>query len=256
MIIHFTKKPEDLTSIIGSGELLVRYCSEEFYNKKNKISSRAAHPMVSFSNFLTKTLSNKKVTYGEYGIAFKDKWVKNNNINPVVYMNNDSFVSSALDVLLLERRKKESILSKEVRLAIIKIKCFTKNSYGKNSYSGNNQFNFKKENEWRYVPTKVQIGNHLISVGQSDYIKNKNILNRNLEKYPLRFQNKDIKAIYVPKDELENFVSNFSELKNIIYISPWEYVDISKKPKPNIGKKDIKRVKVSKAKASAIDVTC
>lgn len=91
--------------------------------------------MVSFSNYMLKSLPNKKITYGEYGIAFKKSWVERNSINPVIYMNNNSYVSSALETLLQARRDAENKFSPDVRLAIIKIKCFTKNSIGYNSHA-------------------------------------------------------------------------------------------------------------------------
>lgn len=182
--------------------------------------------MVSFSNYMLKSLPNKKITYGEYGIAFKKSWVERNSINQVIYMNNNSYVSSALETLLQARRASENKFSPDVRLAIIKIKCFTKNPIGYNSYAKKHNFKFKNENEWRYVPTKKQINKALISIPASDFDKNKQKYNQKLIEFPLRFKKEDIKCIYVPHEDHGLFKSKYKELAHIIKISPWTYVDI------------------------------
>ena len=79
----------------------------------------------------------------------------------------------------------------------MQIKCFTKHEAGYNSYLDQDNYCFKEENEWRYVPTKKQIGGGYISLHRSTFIENKEKYNNRLSSYPLRFSFPDIKAIYV-----------------------------------------------------------
>lgn len=61
MIIHFTKDIKSLLSILKDKGLRLKYCDEEFSNNKGKISSHAAHPMVSFSEYDENALEEKKL---------------------------------------------------------------------------------------------------------------------------------------------------------------------------------------------------
>lgn len=184
--------------------------------------------MVSFSNYNLKYLAKKKITYGKFGIAFKEDWVKRNSINPVIYMNNMSFASSGLDTLLKARRSTVEMLPAKVRLAIIKLKYFTKNTKGYNSYTGTDDFNFKSENEWRFVPNKKQIGRNRISLSASAFEEDKNKYNEMIKGYPLRFNKEDIKYIYVDQEYIKKFESSFRYLGDKIQVTPWEYDDCKK----------------------------
>jgi hypothetical protein len=222
MLIHFTPKVENLLSILNKKSLILRYCGEEFSNKRGSISSNAAHPMVSFSEYEEDTLQNANVTYGNFGIAFNKQWAKDNNINPVIYIDNLSFAASGLESLLKARRNANIKLPMAVRLAIIKIKCFTKNKIGYNSWNNDKEFEFYKENEWRFVPTKKQIGGNLISINYSAYNKNKEKYNNKIKSYPLTFDYKDIEFIYVDNKNMDLVRQKFPLLVSKIKLKEWK----------------------------------
>jgi hypothetical protein len=89
-------------------------------------------------------------------------------------------------------------LASNIKLSIMMLKCFTKNTKGYNSKLKKKDFNFKGENEWRYVPEKRQIGGGFISVNQKSYLeKGEDFYNDKLLDYPLAFTKDDIEYIFV-----------------------------------------------------------
>lgn len=83
-------------------------------------------------------------------------------------------------------------VAKAVSRAVHPMVCFSE-------YNGKfriKNFDFKRENEWRYVPTKKQIENNLISQSISKYLKRKAFYNNKLENFSLLFTKDDIKHIF------------------------------------------------------------
>ncbi|WP_305462232.1 abortive infection system antitoxin AbiGi family protein [Photobacterium leiognathi] len=186
---------------------MVKYCGEYFGDSSGKVISRVAHPMVSFSDYDHKELSLKKITYGGYGIALKKTWARENNLSPVNYVEKNSPAAQGLISLLRARQRGK--LPPELRLSVIQLKCFTKHVSGKNSHFKIDNFDFKAENEWRYVPSKSQIGGNKISENFSTYNKSKDKYNSRLKPYSLKFNNLDIKYIYVQNSaEREYLIHN------------------------------------------------
>ncbi|MEL0639543.1 abortive infection system antitoxin AbiGi family protein [Pseudoalteromonas aliena] len=200
MIIHFTRKFDYLKSILSFCSFRLSYCGEYFGDNTGKVISRAAHPMVSFSNYNDEELHTKIVTYGGYGIAIKKSWAVEHGLSPVNYVEKNSPVAQGLVSLLKARQNKK--IPSSLRLPIIQLKCFTKHVYGFNSKFNEPSFDFKAENEWRFVPSLKQIGRNKISENFSTYDKNQQKYNKRLEKYPLRFSLTDIAFVYV-KSEIE-----------------------------------------------------
>lgn len=138
MLIHFTREFENLVSILESNSFLVRYCGEYFGDNTGKVISRAAHPMVSFSDYSHEELNSKKVTYGGYGIALHKTWAVKNKLSPVNYIEKNSPAAQGLVSLLRARQRGK--LPSNLRLSVIQLKCFTKHVYGYNSYFHTDNF--------------------------------------------------------------------------------------------------------------------
>lgn len=221
-IIHFTKEFNTLKSILEESSFRLKYCSEVFY-LADKISSKAVHPMVCFSEQKVRTINKRNITYGSFGIGLKKSWVDKKKLHPVLYLDRNSHVANALSKLLKARRKNAEIeLAPVVRLSIITIKCFTKNAIGYNSYFKMADFDFKAEKEWRFVPTKAEIGNKLISRTQKYHDKNPNKYNDQLRQFPLHFSKNDIECLFVRTEkQREELTTEFGIDKNIIKISTW-----------------------------------
>lgn len=219
-ISHFTKMFSTLEQILETESLKLAYCTEEFHFEENVIS-KAAHPMISFSEYEIQTIDKRHITYGHYGIAFARRWILKNKIHPVLYINNSSLVAKSLATLLIARRS-QTELTDEIKESIMMLKCFTKNSKGYNSHFEINDFNFRAENEWRYVPTKEQIDRNFISLPRNKYKENKEKYNNRLLDFPLKFTIQDVKYIFVHSEAERNSVHRrFSFPLESILLSRW-----------------------------------
>lgn len=221
MLIHFTRKFKNLVSILESNSFLVQYCGEYFGDSTGRVISRAAHPMVSFSDYSHEKLSSKKVTYGGYGIALHKTWAVKNKLSPVNYVEKNSPVAQGLVSLLRARQRGK--LPPNLNLSVIQLKCFTKHVYGYNSYFHTDNFDFKAENEWRFVPSNEQIGGNKISENYSTYKKFEAKYNNRLKPYALKFANKDIKYVYVQNEtEKEHLVKLLGLSPSQVKLAAWK----------------------------------
>lgn len=222
MIIHFTKEFEILNSILSTKSFRLKYCCEYIGDEKGKVISNAAHPMVSFSEYQDSELETKTITYGRYAIALTKDWAKARKMSPVLYVEKSSPAAKGLVKLLKARRELDSF-PKELRLPIMQMKCFTKHETGYNSWNEVENFCFKDENEWRFVPSKSQIGGRPISENYSTYQENRDRYNNLLEPYPLTFSLQDIVFIYTNDlSEKEQLISKFDLKEEQIKISTWQ----------------------------------
>jgi Putative abortive phage resistance protein AbiGi, antitoxin len=221
-IIHFTRTFDTLKSILTDSSFRLFYCRKVLYLGDN-IASSAVHPMVSFSEQIIKTINKKNITYGKFGIGLKQIWVIKNRLHPVLYFDKNSLVAKALTDLLKARRKNGKLeLAPNVKLSIMTIKCFTKNAVGYNSFFDMTDFNFRAEKEWRYVPTKAQINNGLISQTKKIYDKKPDYYNDKLRNFPLKFQITDIEHIFVETEKQKNeLITSFGIDTNLIKLSKW-----------------------------------
>lgn len=223
LIIHATGTFAALKSILKSSSLQLSYSKEDFCIGKKKISS-AAHPMVCFCECSQNEIKNKRITYGRYGIAFSTDWALKKGISPVLYIDGNSLAAKGLESLLRARQNKESSkLSNNLRLSIMEIKCFTKNVRGYNSYLKQSDFDFKSENEWRYVPRKSDIGGNLISQNKSTYLKRPDYYNKKIAPFPLRFTQSKIEVIFVSNSiEASEIARMLPIAKHKIQVSEWK----------------------------------
>ena len=221
ILIHATRSFSSLVSIISSSSLRLSYSKEDFCIGAKNISS-AAHPMVCFCEYKKNRLMQEVITYGRYGVAFTKDWGLKKRVSPVLYVDDNSLAAKGIATLLKARQNKEAKIPSHLRLPIMEIKCFTKNVQGYNSFFNKNNFDFKSENEWRYVPRKSDIDNNLISQNQSTYRKNPEKYNKKLLPYPLRFNHSDVDTIFVSNEKEVQLIRNlFSFSSSNIEVSTW-----------------------------------
>lgn len=206
-ILHFTNSYDSLKGIVDLKGFKLAYCSEVFTVQGQRISS-AAHPMVCFSAFSKKDLIGRNITYGRYGIEMRKEWVEAKKITPVLYVDGSSQVALALKKLLRARQGNEAFsFPDELRLSVMQLKCFTKNTKGFNSYFEQEDFKFYEENEWRFVPTLSELSGAYISQNLSTYENNKLKHELKLSGQVLDFELKDIKKVYVQnKSEITDLI--------------------------------------------------
>lgn len=231
-LIHVTSKLAYIISMLEEQGLRLGYCGEQFsINYRKKPVSKKVHPMVSFTEQDKTNLFDSEITYGKYGIAFDPIWIIKNNIQPVMYVEQNSPVADSLAKLLRHRRG----LSKGhvLRSPIMTTACFVKNTIGFNSHGnhgkGMHDFLFKQENEWRYVPRKDQIGGGYISEDQSKYESNTKFYKDKILEHPLEFnRDEDIVCVYYENDSDEKeILDQFPQLENKVKKAPWKYTDLS-----------------------------
>ncbi|MEW5058383.1 MAG: abortive infection system antitoxin AbiGi family protein [Cycloclasticus sp.] len=222
MLLHFTKGLSNVESILKSNSLRLSYCSE-YFGEKEQVVSSAAHPMVCFSEYRGDELESKVITYGSYAIAFTKNWARRSGLSPVLYVEKNSQAAIGISNLLRARQKRgKDAIPENLRLPIMQVKCFTKHETGYNSYSHDDDFCFKSENEWRYVPTKKQIAGNYISLNKSTFIKSKEKYNNRLLPYPLKFNESAITAIYVRTEEEKlKICKEYSHLSQRVKLANW-----------------------------------
>jgi hypothetical protein len=224
LIVHTTGNIQNLKSILESKSLKLSFCCEDFYFYKKAIS-KAAHPMICFSEYNSLTINQETITYGRYAIGFSKNWARAKRIGPVLYVSDTSTAAKGMKDLLIARKitSIDKKLEPKLRLAIMEVKSFMKNEKGYNSYSNQYNFDFKSENEWRFVPQKKEIKDYLISQNQSTYLKNKIKHNNKLEEFPLRFELNDVKVIYVANTKEKNdIIKLFGIIPEIVKIAKWK----------------------------------
>jgi hypothetical protein len=222
MLLHFTQELSTLESILQSSAFNIGYCTDNFGVEDKKIPS-AAHPIVSFSEYKDVDLVYQNITYGGYAVGLSKNWAVSKGLSPVSYIERHSQAAIGISSLLAARQtSEEDATSKALRLSIMQVQCFVKHETGHNSKVEDDEFCFKNENEWRYVPTKKQIGGHYISLDQSSFIKDKAKYNNRLLPYPLTFSSSDIVVIYVQsKIQKAHLIRKFPNLRHIIKFAKW-----------------------------------
>lgn len=223
IIIHTTKSFDDLKKILTGKSLRLSF-SSEIFSCKGKTISAAAHPMICFSEYNLKSIHKEIITYGRYAVGFSKRWARKNEIGPVLYVSDNSVAAIGMKKMLEGRRRKDgqNRIPPKIRLAIMELKCFIKNEIGYNSHTGDPNFDFKAENEWRYVPQKNKIRNYLISQNKRSYEKNKKKHNEMLLPFWLSFKLSDIEVIYVSSVEEKHTLESNGIHPGLIKISKWK----------------------------------
>ncbi|WP_313138335.1 abortive infection system antitoxin AbiGi family protein [Myroides sp.] len=90
-LFHFTKDLDVLFSILTTG-FTGSFCKEVFKYGDSELEQYV--PKISFCDLTENTLSEYK-NYGNYGIGISKDWGKENKLNPVLYLENNSLISKS-----------------------------------------------------------------------------------------------------------------------------------------------------------------
>lgn len=238
---HFTPK-ETLKKILEN-RFYALYSEEEIFKTAFDKDDEPNQyiPMVSFCNIPLTMIRKHSLDYYEYGIGLKNKWVKANRINPVLYSYRGStlmnfYYNSQLqyDNLFDETEEKNEKFVRLFSDTFKKPLLFLKPVEGMNYKTGKETF-FYDEKEWRYVPALEQMNDttinkrkleegalYFIVNGERLYINNKTDLNnkilgnslKNFESYKLHFELDDIEFIILKQNSeiiemVEYIISTF-----------------------------------------------
>lgn len=206
-VIHYTNKLENLKGILNTEGFRLKYCLESLnINFERELTS--AVPMVSFCDIPLSEVKNHIDSYGAYGIGLYKNWAKQNRLNPVLYLDNNSNISESISTLisrLLELRKTEEGVDRIFLKEILKLLFYCKNyeGYLKHGKIDTEYYRFYNEREWRYVPTEsILLEKGAIPLIWGDtFLKDKETHNENVKDILLSFGPKDISYIIVDEEE-------------------------------------------------------
>lgn len=198
-LFHFTRSLDTLLSILQNG-FYPKCCMEdiEWFDLPNDV--QMAFPMCCFCDIPLSRLSEHTDYYGNYGVGLTKDWGIRNKLNPVVYTPPNGQIQSLMkhlyerllddisDGTQFDIRRDE--LSNESYKLWSLIKPVTGKMYGSDTVK-----EFYQENEWRYVP------NVEVLLTETQFIENRDRLDKILQKMRLVFLPDDIRYIFVKNDD-------------------------------------------------------
>jgi hypothetical protein len=243
-IFHFTQSFDILKSILSEG-FKVTYCLEEYIIGNGTVGLGVA--MVSFADIPLSQLNQSVSNYGHYCIGLSKKWASSNHINPVLYMEQNSYLSQIFCnyLELIESNpnlhikyemttmgdgkvniKNIQTPEKEIALNMMNgLLTFIKNSNGtlvRKDKAEINNFNFYAEREWRYIPSEEDLINARfltdIIMPKEDYNvwRSKSDQKEFFPRLALKFNVNDIAHIIVDTDyEIPTIIDHIKSETNL-----------------------------------------
>ncbi len=207
-VIHYTKKIENLNSIISDKSFRIKYCNENL-DCIIKSNNHFAINMVSFCDIPLSDVKKHIDSYGSYGIGLTKSWAKHKGLNPVMYIEENSKLTKNYHKQF-ERLSKLDEDEMDIHQNFIndffEFCKYLKLYEGplKTGKVNSDNYRFYDEREWRYCLTtedldKENINSILLS---KEYNKNKDEYNQKLIKFRLDFNFNDISYLIVD-DESE-----------------------------------------------------
>ena len=195
-IAHYTRKFENLCSILESHHFQIHYCLENYYFIKKGLHIHI--PMVCFTDLPNGICGKHKRRYGNYAIVFNKEWAANKHISPILYLRKDGQFTNTIRKIY---KQSDASINNEL-FAFCKPYCARYYDHKKGKWSENNR-RFYDEREWRFVPK-----DYLEFCGS--YLYQHKVLNFNLS---------EIGQVYVTnKKEVQYISQRYPLLNEKIYI--------------------------------------
>jgi len=223
-ILHFTRSFEYLKGILRENFKL-GFCKEriKFVGKERFLMV----PMVSFCDIPLSEMKNHISSYGSYGIGMTKGWAKKNHLNPVLYIEDISYLCHSFEAIYqadIIGNKVDFDKWPEHNKQILDILRYIKSYQGDLMRKGKEttlNYRFSDEREWRYVPPIESGFPMAIPAGYFENEKNKEMVALAKEKVSnefLEFSPNDIKYLIVEKeDEIHPLVQFLNETKGKNY---------------------------------------
>ena len=191
-LFHFTKSLEIIKSILKNG-IYPHFCLEDISWIKWNGEKYLGFPMACFCDIPLSRISEHTDFYGNYGIGLTKDWGVKNKLNPVIYTPLDSQIQELMQDLYVQLLKKDN--ADEEGENAFKLWSLLKPISGKVPCSDSNEKKeFLQECEWRYVPPINRL------VLNSEFEKEKDKDNKEIEEFKLKFEPADIRYIFVKED--------------------------------------------------------
>lgn len=204
-VIHFTDNIEALKGILGNN-FKITYCHERILLEDKQIDIMV--PMVSFCDMPLSQVKEHIGKYGSYGIGLTKEWAEKQKLNPVLYIEKNSYLSRSIRKVLDTFLGKHETLDKlkEEEKAILDVTRYMKN-YQSDLVRANKptlkDYRFYDEREWRYVLDYTLTNYPVASPDMS-----KTTLNNSIKNHVLEFEPDDIKYIIIQDEsEIKEFLS-------------------------------------------------
>jgi hypothetical protein len=219
-LFHFTDSLNNLESILTK-KFKMTYCKET-YQLDNTIH-KSYFPMVSFCDIPLALAKDQIDKYGSYSIGLSKSWGIKNRLNPVIYIEKSSIISSELSDNLAAFKKINSHFNNIFDKMKSNIEDFKNlfdeyvngfsNSLSLHRYLKNYQgdlirktktfknYRFYDEREWRYVPY-FKYGDRY-DLSEEDYLKYRKTSKEKplLDEVTLNFFATDIKYLIVKSNK-------------------------------------------------------
>lgn len=224
-LFTFTSQLDFLISSLKLKMLSPRYCTEDVSYLRITSVKQIAIPMKCFCDINMHRLGEHLQWYGYYGIDFSKEWRMKKRIQPIQYINKDSYLckdfSAAFNKALHIDMNNQTLAEKSLKNYLIHQLMYLKPYSGKIRNRNDNKERtkcFTDECEWRFVPDVTKVGYDQIYI--NDDISNagnlfefSNAMN-GVEQISLVFDYKDIKYIIIKSNaEFETISKAISEMK-------------------------------------------
>lgn len=223
-IIHYTEELDTIFSILEEGKFRINYCLEKI-NTRGGQNFSFAISMVSFCDIPIseykkhfRPIKGKKLGYyGDYGIGLTKKWAKKNGLNPVLYIDSNSFAGTALrrSIEFYTKDNKIRVMDSFFEEEITQFACYSKNYQGDLYRKGKleqKDYKFYDEREWRFVPQQKELSGEFVMLDAKNYELNRDVYDLVLNPFGLSFTLNDISYIIVRNEnEIEPLVELLSK---------------------------------------------
>ena len=226
-IIHYTQELDTIFTIIEESRFRISYCLEKI-NTRGGQNYSFAIAMVSFCDIpisdykkhFSSSKGKKLGYYGDYGIGLTKKWAKKNGLNPVLYIDTNSFAGTALrrSIEFYSKENNIGVMDSFFEEEITQFACYSKNYQGDLYRKGKleqKDYKFYDEREWRFVPQQKDLQGEFVMLEAKNYTSNIDIYRQVLNESGLKFTLQDIAYIIVKnEDEIESLVERLSRKFN------------------------------------------
>jgi hypothetical protein len=225
-IIHFTKTKDALKGILEEN-FKIKYCLEKV-NLATELNYVA--PMVSFCDIPLSQIKEHIGKYGAYGIGLTKEWAQKHKLNPVLYIQSNSYLSVSIEdsyrAIALGSVNDWAVLN-ESQKNWLNILRHVKNYEADLSRGGEviKNYRFSDEREWRYAPNYIDCNEMAIHHDSYKTDDEKKEMNEKLKKLRLNFEPNDIKYIII---ERESEISEFVEILKKSKGNKYSYNDVER----------------------------
>ncbi|HRG00109.1 MAG TPA: abortive infection system antitoxin AbiGi family protein [Bacteroidia bacterium] len=213
-IYHITTL-DNLKNILELKHFKINYCRETIETSNNNDYNYYFVPMVSFCDVSLSELKPIIENYDGYGIGLKKEWAEKNKLTPVIYIERNSNL-----IVSLKKQYEDNLkdyvtteAASEGQLGLIDFYRHIKNYKGTLVRKNEKEelvvipdYLFSNEREWRYCPTKHELG-------ENHYLADTNLTHENI---------KDLKHYdkwKAEKEKLSKPISNLTLQYNLNDIS-------------------------------------